>query len=61
MVPPGCVGCGRNAAVLPQGLGGGGWVLRLMSGFMQEDLPFTLARVDVRAVSSACLWLRLAL
>ena len=38
-----------------RGRGVGGWVLRLMSGFMQEDLPFTLARVDVHAVASACL------
>ena len=40
----------------------GGWGLRLMSGFMQQDLPFTLARVDVHAIASACLWwFRLAL
>ena len=33
-----------------------------MSGFMQEDLPFTLACVDVQAIASACLWrFRLAL
>ena len=46
-------------AVEPQrhrGRGVGGWVLRLMSGFMQEDLPFALARVDAHAVVSVCLW-----
>ena len=34
----------------------GGWVLRPMSGFMQEDLPFTLVCVNVHAIASACLW-----
>ena len=44
-----------------RGWGVGGWVLRLMSRCMQEDVPSTLARVDVHAVASACLWFRLAL
>ena len=40
----------------------GGWRLGLVSGVMQEDLPFTLARVDVYAIAPARLRrLRLAL
>ena len=41
--------------------GAEGWVLRLLSGFLQGDLSFPLARVDAHAVASSCLWFRLAL
>ena len=41
--------------------GAEGWVLRLLSGFMQGDLSFPVARVDAHALASSCLWCRLAL